>query len=320
MVPATKVVPYSDFTGENLTGMGKFQVTQIEKHRRRSLGWVLATLLGHPHMTQHCPNGKGASSITPALAVFVSWVCVLSLCGRAEADTSVTTADGGSVQTQLSRDIVLNKESSLRREWVVVHDDGMAVDIVGTPGVTTAYKSREYRGDYRYSADYSIVVREPVVAVEVRFITFDVWGSRTGALSATDIRDFAPGRYELNAIWNLFSENEAAEHYASVGYVALVRTETGEIQHADTEAVTEVAQQYMSDFTSDLLDEDPPEKQRRELRLSTAFTGPWTPADGRAHTHSHQPFADPLGRLAAFGQPRLSYSKVFLMVSTRART
>ena len=181
-----------------------------------------------------------------------------SLCGGAETATSVTTADGGSIQTQLSRSIVLNRESSLRREWVAVHDEGMAVDLVDTPGVTTIYESGQYRGDYRYIANYSIVVHAPVVAVEVRFITFDVWGNRTRSLSATDIRDFEPGRYHLDAVWNLFSENEASEHYASIAYVALVRTAAGETQYADTEAITEVARQYMGGFTSDLLDEEPP--------------------------------------------------------------
>ena len=134
----------------------------------------------------------------------------------------------------------------------------MPVDLVGTPGVTTIYESGQYRGDYKYTADYSILVHELVVAVEVRFIAFDVWGNRTRALSATDIKDFAPGTHEMDAVWNLFSENEASEHYASIAYVAMIRTETGEIYLADADAVTEVARQYMSDFTSDLLDEEPP--------------------------------------------------------------
>ena len=176
--------------------------------------------------------------------------------------TTITTTDGGSIQTKLIANIVLNKESSLRREWVAVHDDTMPVDLVGTPGVTTIYESggsRYSRGDYRYKATYTVRVSEPVVAIEVRFIAFDVWGDRTRALTATDIQDFAPGDYPLDAEWNLYSENEASEHYASIGYVATVRTKTGQLYRADVDAVTDAARSYMSDFTSDLLDEDPPQ-------------------------------------------------------------
>ncbi len=140
--------------------------------------------------------------------------------------TTITTADGGSIQTKLIANIVLNKESALRREWVAVHDDTMPVDLVGTPGVTTIYEeggSRYSSGNYRYKATYAVRVSEPVVAIEVRFITFDVWGGRTRALTATDIQDLAPGDYPLDAVWKLYSENEASEHYASIGYVAAVR-------------------------------------------------------------------------------------------------
>lgn len=177
--------------------------------------------------------------------------------------TTTTTADGGSIQTRLSANIILNKESTLRRERVAIHDDTMPVDLVGTPGVTTIYQdgSRYSRGGYRYKATYIVRISEPVVAIEIRFITFDVWGDRTRALSATDIKDFAPGDYTLDAKWQLYSENEASEYYASIGYVAAIRTKAGEIYRADVHAITDAARQYMSDFTSDLLDEDPPERR-----------------------------------------------------------
>ena len=202
-------------------------------------------------MVHYHATGTFSGAITSAFVVLASWVCVFPLAGKAEAATSVTNADGGSIQTDLGYDIILNKESSLRREWVAVHDDSMAADLIGTPGVTTTYEDR----GYRYKAGYSIVVHEPVVAIEGRFITFDVWGNRTRSLAATDIKDFTSGSYDLSAAWRLSSENEASEFYASVAYVASVRTKTGDVHHANPEAVIQAAQQYMSDFTSDLLDE-----------------------------------------------------------------
>ena len=179
------------------------------------------------------------------------------------ADVSTTKADGGSVTTVLSParsgapvPIAVNDNSTLRREWVVVHDSGLPVDIVGTPGVKTAYE----RGRYKYEAEYTISAAQPIAAVEVNFILFDVWGIRTKTLSATDVEDFAVGEHSLDASWRAFSENEVSEYYASVGYVAAVRTKAGVIFTANTAAVVDVAREYMEDFTDDLLETDPPKE------------------------------------------------------------
>lgn len=178
------------------------------------------------------------------------------------ADVSTTKADGGSVTTVLSSGIAVNENSTLRREWVTVHDSRLPVDIVGTPGVRTVYErgGRYTRGDYEYEAEYTISVAQPIAAVEVNFILFDVWGIRTKTLSATDVEDFAAGEHSLDASWRVFSENEVSEYYASVGYVAAVRTKSGVIFTADTNAVVDVAREYMENFTDDLLETDPPKE------------------------------------------------------------
>ena len=169
--------------------------------------------------------------------------------GGTDAKVKTTKIDGGSVS---------NEESTLRREWVAVHDDELPVDLEGTPGVLAARRTVLTRTFYTYESSYIINVTEPVVAVEVRFILFDVWGERTRVLSATEVRDFAVGVHELDGTWDRISANEVSEHYASIAYVAAVRTAAGEIYRADSEAVISVAQEYMSDFTDDLLEEEPP--------------------------------------------------------------
>ena len=57
------------------------------------------------------------------------------------ADVTVTKEDGGSVVTVLSGNIAVNKDSTMRSEWVAIHDDELPVDLVVTPGVATDYKS-----------------------------------------------------------------------------------------------------------------------------------------------------------------------------------
>ena len=177
------------------------------------------------------------------------------------AEITTTKADGGSVVTVLSHNIMVNEGSSLRREWVAVHDSTMPVDLKGTPGVKTIYDSgsgRYSRGDYKYHAGYTLVVAEDVLAVRVNFILFDVWGDRTRVLSAVDVKDLAAGEHVLDGKWRLYSENETSEHYASVAYVAAVRTASGDVYTADTASIVEIAQQYMADFTDDLLEQNPP--------------------------------------------------------------
>ena len=189
---------------------------------------------------------------------------VFFLATSAGAETTVTTTDGGSIQTPLSRTIILNAGSALRREWVAVHDSAFPVTLLGTPGIKTIYEpatSRYSSGDYMYQASHSIEVSEPVTAVEIRFIGFNIWGERTRVFTTTEIRDFAIGEHALDSKWRLFSENEASEHYASIACVARVRTKADEILNADPAEITKFARQFMSDFTDDLLDVEPPERQ-----------------------------------------------------------
>ncbi len=186
------------------------------------------------------------------------------LCAYAWADVTTTKADGGSVAIAWGNEKFVNANSTLRREWVAVHDDRLPVDIVGTPGVTTTVNegrgSREGRGShlFEYRAEYTISVSEPVAAVEVKFILFDVWGIRTKTLSATVVEDFGEGEHNLNEAWRVFPDNEVIEHYASIGYISAVRTKAGAIFTADTAAVVDVAREHMDDFTDDLLETDPP--------------------------------------------------------------
>ena len=177
------------------------------------------------------------------------------VCAYAWADVTTTKADGGSVAIGG----YINQNSTLRREWIAVHDDRLPVDIVGTPGVTTTSKELGSRcSAWVYRAEYTISVAEPVVAVKVKFILFDLWGISTKTLWKTDVEDFGEGEHNLNATWCMFPTSDAYEHYASIAYVSAVRTKAGAIFTAETSAVVDIARGHMDDFTADLLETDPP--------------------------------------------------------------
>ena len=176
------------------------------------------------------------------------------------ADDEITRASGGSIKTELGYGIVTNEGSSLTREWITVHDNSIPADINGTIGVKTVYESgdRYSRGDYRYSTQYRITVKESLSVIEVRFLLFDIWGDHVRNLSSTDIIDIDAGATKaFDAKWNVYSENEVSEYYASIAYISQVRTNSGKVVKANSELVLEQAKKFSKKFTESDLEPNP---------------------------------------------------------------
>ena len=171
--------------------------------------------------------------------------------------TTITRADGGSITTPLAYGIAIAKDSSLKREWIAAHDSTMPADLDGTPGVTTVYVSKEYGGNYFYSAKIPLEIKQAVRAVEIRFLVFDVWGNHVRTLSSDSVADIAPGKTTLNSKWSIYSENEVEAHYASIGYVARVRLVDGRIVEIPQDAIIAEARRFAKKFTPEQLEPKP---------------------------------------------------------------
>lgn len=167
---------------------------------------------------------------------------------------NVTRDDGGSITTKLGYGIAVAKDSSLHREWIAVHDVRMPVQFQGTPGVTTVYVSQDYGGEYRYRARFEVDVKQPVRALEIRFLTFDVWGNHVRSLNLGQVADLPTGKTQLTGEWRLFDENDVESHYASIAYVARARLADGKIVEMDTAPVVEEAQKFSAKFQAKDLD------------------------------------------------------------------
>ena len=156
----------------------------------------------------------------------------------------ITREDGGTIQTgdiKFSSFPILNSKSTLRREYVAVVSN-LPVGFSDTPGVTTIYSD-----DYFYASNTTVVVGDAlaVTAFEVRFMTFGIFGNRVRTLSATVIEDIPAGeRRTYDWKWRLYSENEASQHFASVAFVAQVRTADGQVHVANQEDVLEAVRQF----------------------------------------------------------------------------
>lgn len=168
----------------------------------------------------------------------------------------IRRSSGGSIRTDLGHGIVLNKQSTLQREWITIIDPNFPVTLVGEVGIETKYRSgTQYQsGGYYYFAEYAIRCREPITACEIRFLTFDLWGTHDRTLSSTEIQDIKPDvTHRFTGEWNLFYENEACEFYASIAFVRRIRTASGRVLIADPSTALREAQKFSEKFSeSDL--------------------------------------------------------------------
>jgi hypothetical protein len=128
-------------------------------------------------------------------------------------------------------------------------------------GIKTIFESERYGGNYFYKSDYTITPKEALTAIEVRFLTFDVWGKPIKTLTATDIQDMPSNtNQQFSAKWSVFSENEASEFYASIAYIAQVRTASGRVIQMDNTPVLQEAQKFYKKFTAEDLEPKPDKK------------------------------------------------------------
>ena len=171
--------------------------------------------------------------------------------------STVTKGSGGSIQTPLDKEIIVNKESSLVREWVTIQDVRLPVKFKETVGVTSYYSSgstySSYSKGYRYQTNYSIEIKEPIAAIEVRFLLFDLWGNHTRTLSQTEVADMKELK-KLSGRWDVYSETEVSVFYASIAYIARVRMMDGRVIEGETATVVEEAKKISKKFLPENLE------------------------------------------------------------------
>ena len=146
------------------------------------------------------------------------------------------------------------------REWITVDDELLPAKYVGHVGVQTIYrKETDYAASgYEYQAQYSITLSDSLTAIESRFLTFDVWGEHVSTLSACEIVDLALGQTQaFNHSWNVYDENEVARFYASIAFIAQVRTASGHVIKGNIETVMQEAKQFSAKFEESSLSPSP---------------------------------------------------------------
>ncbi|MCY4584604.1 MAG: hypothetical protein OXB98_01055 [Bryobacterales bacterium] len=177
-------------------------------------------------------------------------------------DYELSQADGGSIRTDLGYNYVLNKNSSLRRVWIAVHDE-LPLTIDGTPGVTTTWSDR-----FRYSANVTLLVGQDqdVTAFTMKFVLIDVFGENMATLSAMEIQDIAAGEKKpFHWGWNTERSGHVDKFFASVAFIDKVRTADGQVYQANYDAVLDTVRQFSKEATE--ADLEPPSDTPRRSGL-----------------------------------------------------
>jgi hypothetical protein len=180
------------------------------------------------------------------ILALMSLPCMLS--------AEVLSGAGDPVNFVIGSGYTSNPGSSLTREWVIVNDDQLPVQM-SRMRIETPWRSQQ---GWVYEINYSVEVSEPVVAMEVHFLSFDVWGDRLRTLPTTKMIDIngGTGKRFLER-WDGISVEELGDHYTMLGYVAQVKLGSGVIVRANLETVVEAAQLFSTTFTlGDLATED----------------------------------------------------------------
>jgi hypothetical protein len=156
----------------------------------------------------------------------------------------------------------INRASSLQVEWWTVVDENLPVRFDEATGLLIHNKARDYPLDLVYRADPVITCKEePVVALEVKYMTFNVWGEHVSTLAAVRVRDMRPEQgVEFDWSWHLFSETEAEEYCASLAFISRAKLATGGVAVANPDFVVREARRLCERVTEADLQPKPPQK------------------------------------------------------------
>ena len=129
----------------------------------------------------------------------------------------VNRASDGSFATKIIG-IPFNQGSSLQRERILLNIPSSPVQITAT-SLTYDYKER----GFQYKVRTTFQTQQPIAAVELRYLLYDLFGDHLRNLSDTEAKDLTPGEHVVDGTWNVFRENDVGEHLTTVAFVAKVR-------------------------------------------------------------------------------------------------
>lgn len=187
----------------------------------------------------------------------VSAICTVAITAYAQTGKHVAAASKSPLSMENQGEkwgIGMNKESTLKREWFVLRDELAPAAINGVTGFSVVTGVPTAPNGNQYQVPFEVRVKEPVTAVELRVHILDVFGKVVSSLSATEVSDISDTKHFV-ANWPIYwSKTEPMSAYASVVYVAQVRTAAGKVYEVDRGAIVEQMRKIAKKLTEDDLE------------------------------------------------------------------
>jgi hypothetical protein len=205
--------------------------------------------------SHHCLEFKRECDLSCA-GVLLS-ISLLLVANVTHAQLKVDMTDGGSVVTALGYGIEVNKGSSLKRTLVVINDASSPLSLTDT-GVAPKYQDR----GYSFLPTGYMTPKEPVAAVEIRFVLFDMFGTPMTTLSAIRVKDFGAEKTPLGEASWYASESNVRGLLTVASFVAHVRTASGKIWRYNEKRIGEELAKLNLRVSAGAL--EPPKEERRQ--------------------------------------------------------
>ena len=148
-------------------------------------------------------------------------LCFVLLSNLCFSQITSSKSDGGSVVTNLSMGIKVNKNSTLMRDYIVLNDAKCPIQLNSGFGITTTYLQK-----YTFNAVGEFTASETVLAYEIHSVLYNIFGEHIKTLSSTNVEDVPAGQKQVSGQWYA-SENQVSEYLFCVSYVAKVRKANG---------------------------------------------------------------------------------------------
>lgn len=174
-----------------------------------------------------------AVTSSPQLPGWTQLICaaataaLLTLPATAHCAESIVTerAEGAPMTIPLSGGVVVNSTSRLRRQHIRIVDQSAPAALSAATGADVVYQAR---GDYEYVLNWTVQAKEPIAAVEIRTLVYDVFGRYLSTLVAVEVGDFATTASGMTR-WRIPLESEAKSAHTSVSFVWRARTAAGAV-------------------------------------------------------------------------------------------
>ena len=157
----------------------------------------------------------------------------------------VVSGTGDSVRISLSPSEVRNEGSSLSRQWLVINDPALPLQVERGQVVPKYLSSRR---TYFYSANADLKTSGAAIsAYDLRFLVLDAFGNRQQLLSLSRLVDVAAGTsLPVSEMWDALPSTDASISLYTITYVAAVRTTDGRVHRARLPAVLAEIQKISS--------------------------------------------------------------------------